>query len=83
MWFQKVRQMDINPVSSQCIETTLSLEDSLITLYDDDNTNVELELIKLDETGFWIGTRPAVKLQKIASYSSHCAAAYRSPRSNR
>ena len=36
-----------------------------------------LELIKFDEKGFWRGTRPAVLLKNIASYSSHLAAADR------
>ncbi len=77
VWFQKVHQWDVNPVPSRYIHTPLSLDNSLIVFYDGNNTDVSLELIKLDETGFWVGTRPSVRLHNIASYSSHHAAADR------
>ena len=59
------------------LKNVLSLDNSLVIFHDDDNTSVKLELIKFDDEGFWRGTRPAVLLRNIASYSSHLAAADR------
>lgn len=69
--------MDISPVHSQFIDNSLSLDNSLVVFYDQDNAAVALELIKLDKNGFWKGTRPVVMLDNIASYSSHFVTADR------
>ena len=76
-WFQKLDQIDTAPIHSRHIYSSLSLENFLVIFHDDDNTSVKLELIKFDDKGFWRGTRPAVVLRNIASYSSHLAAADR------
>ncbi|KAF6227691.1 hypothetical protein HO173_012021 [Letharia columbiana] len=76
-WFQSVYQMDINPVPSRFICGSISLDNSLVIFHDGNNVSVALELIKFDDNGFWIGTRPAVVLRDIAAYSSHSAVADR------
>ena len=80
---QKLNQIDTGPLppryipSSLLLDNSLSLDNSLVLFYDDDNTSVTLELIKFDNNGFWRGTRPAVLLRNIASYSSRYAVVYR------
>lgn len=69
--------MDINPVPSRFICGAISLDNSLVIFHDGNNASVALELIKFDDNGFWIGTRPAVVLRDIAAYSSHSAVADR------
>ena len=76
-WFQKLSKMDTAPPPSRYIYSSLSLDNSILIFYNNNNTSVMLELIKFDEKGFWRGTRPAVLLRNIASYSSHLAAADR------
>ena len=74
-WIQKVHQIDISPIDSRLMDDSLSMENSIMIPRTRDNTSVQLELRKLDEDGFWIGTKPVVLLKNIASYSSHYAAA--------
>lgn len=69
--------MDINPVPSRSIYRTLSLDNSLVFLYDGNNASVALGLIKPVKNGFWKATEPAVVLDDVAAYSSHFAAADR------
>ena len=78
-WFKKLNQLDTATLPSRyiCDYKPLSQDNSLVIFHHDDNTSVELELVKFDDKGFWRGTRPAVFLSNIASYSSHLAAAYR------
>ena len=76
-WFQKLIQIDTAPLASRFIYSSLSLHNSIIIFYNNNNTSVMLELIKFDKKGFWRGTRPPVLLRNIASYSSHLAAADR------
>ena len=78
-WFQKLNQLDTAPLTSRyiCNYRALSQDNSLVIFHDEDNTSVELELVKFGDRGFWRGRRPVVCLSDIASYSSHSAAAYR------
>ena len=76
-FFQKLSQIDTPPLSSRYISSSLSLDNSVFIFHGDDNTSVELELIKFNNKGFWRGTRPAILLRDIASYSSHLADADR------
>ena len=72
-WIQKIHQMDISPIISRMMDPFCAMENSVMIVYFRDNASVDLELMKLDKGGFWIGTRPAVLLENIASYSSHYA----------
>ena len=76
-WYQKVSQIDTAPQPSRYVYSPLSLDNSVFIFHEDDNTSVALELIKLDDKGFWRGTRPTALLRDIASYSSHLADADR------
>lgn len=62
--------MDIDPVPSRFIDSSLSLHNSLVLFHGLDNASAALELINLAENGFWSGTEPAVVLYDVASYSS-------------
>ena len=74
---QRLDQIDTAPVPTRYIWKSWSLDNFFVIFHDDNNTSVTLELIKLDDSGFWRGNRPAVLLEDIASYSSHWADADR------
>lgn len=76
-WFQKIHRMNTNPVPTRFIDDALSSEDSRVVFHDDDNASAALELITPDGYGFWRGTKPAVMLRNVASYSSKLAVADR------
>ena len=69
--------MDTNPVPTRFIDNALSFEDSRIVFHNHNNPSAALELITLDNNGFWKGTEPAVVLRNVASYSSKLAVADR------